>query len=792
MQLILGLILAFCVGNLSAKETALIFADIKSVAVNQTDSVSIKIKEPIIFKKTNRNLQSVKNAKTSQRIAVNSSSQGGKKTTLYLTDTRDNFRAVWFYLGAFYAFETYGVQIDSIVASSYGAWLASLWKSGYSLDDMQRLLLSKSSRTYFSAVDKSQKNPLNTSVLLPLADSGFPAWRGIWAFQTDSSGLQIRVPSLELDSLAIAEMKFRLLIEESLYRLPLSERVAIQMCSGEIQKISKEKSSLSVQTIVSTFPFSGNVYGTSCALPLPDSENELSENAVILSFVPMRETGNESPENLAAFYYANRELSYFKESVLTVRPHSLQNISEHSVQKSNSAPQSIAEQLMQSGFSAVEQKLSSFGLLQKLKPYKTKSDSAVAWFKLKPVTDSVRSEITEHLLSFWNPRDTGIQAAENFISSVSETPVYDSLRLTMSSDGSVSVYAVSPFISDLRLGGFGSNIIGASAALDWRLRYVNQFEYELGLFSFYGMSGFGVTPEMRLLRLLNGKFDFGFQYVYRNIEPLHSYFSGDRPEMKILKEEKSDFSLSLAYRPFDCWRISLQALVGNRHYSFDSLKVRVRPLSPMLKVTYQSDFFDAWFGSSGQSLEASFGLESDGASFGKGETVPIYQKFRFAASALYSPLSFLTFGGGAAFGANMYNEDGEDFPLSFGYNAIDMTLRQAIEATPWSTEWYFSAFRSHEFMLLRAHVGLHIVKKRKDQKFDCGAWLFTAYIRDFENSPVSDLKMNRFVLEPALYLAYRSISVYVGMQRILNVSDAEKFTEFENYNYFIRVGNFRF
>ena len=202
-------------------------------------------------------------------------------------------------------------------------------------------------------------------------------------------------------------------------------------------------------------------------------------------------------------------MSFLNSSILTIRPHFL--------------PENSPENWMQSGFSEVEKNLSAFASIQKLKPYETSSKSIAPWFRVIPVVDSVPSEIQPHLLSFWNYQDSGFSLVNNFISDVSQSPVYDSLKIQMHKNGTLQIEANSPFVLDLQAGGFGSSVFGPFLFGDFRIRYVNQFEYELGSNIFYGLQGFGVTPEFKLLRLLEGSFDFGIRYNYRNLKPLNSF-----------------------------------------------------------------------------------------------------------------------------------------------------------------------------------------------------------------------------------------------------------------------------
>ena len=60
------------------------------------------------------------------------------KTVLYLGGGE---RSPWFHLGVLYALEEYKIPVDSIVATSWGAWMGALWSLGVSIDDIQRLML---------------------------------------------------------------------------------------------------------------------------------------------------------------------------------------------------------------------------------------------------------------------------------------------------------------------------------------------------------------------------------------------------------------------------------------------------------------------------------------------------------------------------------------------------------------------------------------------------------------------------------------------------------------------------
>lgn len=671
-----------------------------------------------------------------------------EKTVLYVVDAPG---IEWFTLGALYAFETYGIVIDTVVGHSRGGLVLALWKAGFSPDDIQRFLRMEENE------DDSDFS------FLPLADEGFSGVEQTWAFFSDSLRMEIKQKKRP-DKKALREKKWKLRMEEILSRENFPKEFYTVDCSGE--KLAGE------EALLKTMPFTGNLFGRGCALPLPEAEAKGIH--WILTSLPVRFENEASKKSFSSeekiwAMQVSRELSYYEGAMLVLRPH-------HAEEK--------IDDWIQSGFNAVEKRLSVFSSVVELAPYETKNNTSLPWFRPELSLDSVRPELQEHLRSFWHA-DTGIFPAEKFLDEISAEPLYDSVSISMR-EGAFCVSASSSPLIRVRAGGFGSNIFGPIAALDARFRYVNQFEYELGALFFYGIGAKGVSPELRLFKLLSGQLDLGFRYEYAKLSPLKSYFSFDTYRTKILEESKRDLVLSVNYFPDSLFRVSFFARLGAREYKMSKRvsdeRVELRSLFPEFNINW-GRLKNKWFDPDGHLVSAFIGLESDGASFGVGESVPIYWKMGASFSMTRSLTDYLIFGLGGALGANIYREDGDEFPPSFGFEPIDWTLRQGIEATPWSSEWFFNELRSHEYALLRGHLGL--------SKGPFGAFFFFAYIRDFENANPY-LGKNRLVLEPALRFAFRSLSVYTGMHKTLDIDESSDFGELKTYRYFIRVGNYAF
>jgi NTE family protein len=71
-------------------------------------------------------------------------------------------------------------------------------------------------------------------------------------------------------------------------------------------------------------------------------------------------------------------------------------------------------------------------------------------------------------------------------------------------------------------------------------------------------------------------------------------------------------------------------------------------------------------------------------------------------------------------------------------------------------------------------------------------WVFGAYVRDFEENPTSLLGQDRFVLEPTLRFAYKSISLTAGMSRLVDRETLDELGDVMDYTFFVRVGNYPF
>ena len=213
-------------------------------------------------------------------------------------------------------------------------------------------------------------------------------------------------------------------------------------------------------------------------------------------------------------------------------------------------------------------------------------------------------------------------------------------------------------------------------------------------------------------------------------------------------------------------------------------KFDLYPASQKILYDFVLGDSSSWFANDVLAAHAELGLTSVGFDFGFNEHIPTfytaYADVRFAIS----PKPFVTVGATAAFGLDKYHKDGFGYvnPESFDIPALDNCIRQRIQATPWNSEWISPELVSHQYGLLRLQGGLHYRGS--------GLWIFGAYVRDFEENPTARLGKHRFVLEPALRFAYKSINIYAGMSRIVDADTFGDLKEFGDYDLFFRIGNY--
>ena len=698
------------------------------------------------------------------------------KSVLYLGGGE---RSPWFHLGALYALEEYKIPVDSIVATSWGAWMGALWSLGVSIDDIQRLMMD-SAVVEFVGVntihDKTEHDPFD----IPLSVEGIPSLRQRFSFYADSAGNVYRsMHALVPDTASIERSLSRLRFEETLYRQRGSFRIplTLQTCDSVIENPS-------YADIVASLPIAGNEKsGELCPyLALPQSR-KTQEAVLIVVTDPVR---YDLDGNVETRQLKNNVLSKLGDvQGVFIRSHSLRDTSRKA--------------MIQAGFSAVELRLREIiPLVDGRREYSDKQKSD-AWFVFNPVFDSLSSELHSAVSSYWNPKDTGFMAPANFAYSITSKAPYDTVSFNMQPDGDLLIdVGVHPTV-DVAVGGFGSNLIGANAYGEVSLNYVNQMEINLKLAGFYGTSSYGFRPRLELSNLISRRWKFGFGYDLMKLRFLKTFESDNIPgENKFKYETRNDLFLSARYAIDKMQSVEVKFLFGSREFElapsaipdedfFDDVVVNTSsnyetsPVTQSVRYSVQSGDEDEWFASNGYAANAYLGMNLIGVGFH--QRGPIHGIYAFDGKLSCAPSRNTSFTVGMAMGFNAYRDGGSfKYPKNFDNTAMEDRFRLHAAATPWSGDWLDSELSTHGYALLRMNGGVH--------RYGFGLWLSLAYFHDFEDKSTARLNPNKFVFEPALRYKYRSFTVYAGLNRIVDTDTFGDLKRFKNYRYFIRIGDY--
>lgn len=699
------------------------------------------------------------------------------RSVLYLSGGENS---PWFYLGVLYAIRDYRIPVDSVSGTSWGAWIGSLWTSDWNLDDIQRLLTEKDIAPYLAEDALSPSGMAFRMFPLPIAPTGVPALEMRFSLAVDTAGnASLRSRSLVPDTAALRYSLFKLRVQESLDRANAGAVVpfAASLCGKSLSGFPSD--------VLRTLPFKGNASaGDFCGI-VPDVPADPSVFAIVATPFPVRNAVRDTdPWRSAVIDAALSRLQKMPSPGVVIRPHSLMNLK-------------TPADWMKAGYKEVEARMGDFSpVMNRPRIYVASKDTLYPRFRYAPSFDSLPSEVYSHIAALWNPADTGFSAPENFARRLFAAPLYDSLQMNLESDGSLSIVARESPILDVKVGGFGSNVTGANVYGNILFNYVNQFEYRLSAAGFAGENSYGFSPEMQLRGMWQGNWNFYVRGDFAKYEPLRGYFSGDSADLRIYREKRSDASLGLDYALDSIRNIGVKVTVGNGKFvtALSSVygEMETRSLAPDLVYTESSAGYVPWFGSSGHSISGNAGFRSVNLAVNGMTSAPLYFSSSVDASAFVSPWRYLTFGGGAAGGVNIRRESGYGYEYPEKFNVSDDEEEYAIgnryrlheHPTPWSEEWNFTDLSSHHYGLVRASIGLH--------SGYFGAWIFGAYIRDFEDNPTIDLGVNRLILEPTLRAAYKSLEVRAGMSRLTDVDNVSDFKDFKNYRYFVKIGSFQF
>lgn len=696
------------------------------------------------------------------------------KSVLYLGGGE---RSPWFHLGALYALEEYKIPVDSIVATSWGAWMGALWSLGVSIDDIQRLMMD-SSIVEFVGVNTIHEKTEHNGFDIPLSTDGIPSIRQRFSFYADSAGNVYRsMHALVPDTVSIERSLSRLRFEESLYRQRGTYRIPFTLltCDSIIENPT-------YADIVASLPIAGNEKsGELCPyLAFPQAKNPQEASLIVVSD-PLR---YELDGNAEMRTLKKNVLAKLLDQGIFVRSHSIRDTSRKS--------------MIQAGFSAVEHSLRDIIPMVDGRREYTEKQKSEAWFAFNPVFDSLSAELHSSVLSYWNPKDTGFDAPRNFAYAIASKVPYDTVSFNMQPDGGLVIdVGVHPTL-DVAAGGFGSNVNGANAYGELTLNYVNQMEISFKLAGFYGTSSYGFCPRLDVSNLISHRWNFSFGYDLMKLRFLKSFENDYLPsENRFEYEKRNDLFLSARYAIDDMQSVEVKFLFGNREFElapsaipevdfFDeeyvntSSNYETDPMMQTVRYSFVNGDEKPWFASNGVAANASVGLNLIG--YGLHQRGPIYGIYTLDGKFSYTPTpnSSVTIGG--ALGFDAYRDGHFRFPKNFDNTAMEDRYRLHAAATPWSEDWLDPELATHGYAMLRLNGGVH--------RYGLGAWISFAYIHDFEDKATAKLNSNKFVFEPAIRYKYRSFTIYAGLNRIVDTETFSDVKRFKEYRYFIRIGDY--
>ena len=696
------------------------------------------------------------------------------KSVLYLGGGE---RSPWFHLGALYALEEYKIPVDSIVATSWGAWMGALWSLGVSIDDIQRLMMDPSI-VEFVGVNTIHEKTEHNVFDIPLSTDGTPSIRQRFSFYADSAGNVYRsMHALVPDTASIERSLSRLRFEESLYRQRGTYRIPFTLltCDSIIENPT-------YADIVASLPIAGNEKsGELCPyLAFPQAKNPQEASLIVVSD-PLR---YELDGNAEMRTLKKNVLAKLLDQGIFVRSHSIRDTSRKS--------------MIQAGFSAVEHSLRDIIPMVDGRREYTEKQKSEAWFAFNPVFDSLSAELHSSVLSYWNPKDTGFDAPRNFAYAIASKVPYDTVSFNMQPDGGLVIdVGVHPTL-DVAAGGFGSNVNGANAYGELTLNYVNQMEISFKLAGFYGTSSYGFCPRLDVSNLISHRWNFSFGYDLMKLRFLKSFENDYIPsENRFEYEKRNDLFLSARYAIDDMQSVEVKFLFGNREFElapsaipevdfFDeeyvntSSNYETNPMMQTVRYSFVNGDENPWFASNGVAANASVGLNLVG--YGFHQRGPIYGIYTLDGKFSYTPTpnSSVTISG--ALGFDAYRDGHFRFPKNFDNTAMEDRYRLHAAATPWSEDWLDPELATHGYAMLRLNGGVH--------RYGLGAWISFAYIHDFEDKATAKLNSNKFVFEPALRYKYRSFTIYAGLNRIVDTETFSDIKRFKEYRDFIRIGDY--
>ena len=292
--------------------------------------------------------------------------------------------AVWYHIGVLEAIEKFRIPIDTIVGSSWGAWIGALWSAGWSAQQIAHFMQEPDMAPLLHNHFSEKPSPTrNQSVLqnFHLADritGGFSGIEAQWKFRTALQGTPQFVPVQPLwDSLQQVNTWFKFRIQESLWRENVGSRIPFQVLSCNPSSPANELES----QVLESLPLQGNAQSGELCNPAIGLQHATPVIRLASVPTPLR-TSVTASHVWSQQVHQQRKLFWDQASPqwITLRPHRLHPDSLSNPQAMRSA-----------GFHALQSRLGEFSsLANRLKTY-TPQKAPPSQYQFQLVLDSIES-----------------------------------------------------------------------------------------------------------------------------------------------------------------------------------------------------------------------------------------------------------------------------------------------------------------------------------------------------------------------------------------------------------------
>jgi len=710
--------------------------------------------------------------------------------------------SAWYHLGVLEAVERYRIPVDTLVGSSWGAWIGALWSAGWSTAQIAEVLAEPEvermlERENLNVVPHTSSGGFWDHFTLSANTNGVSGVQASWKVRPGMQGAPVFEPYLDhADSAWNSDAWLRFRMQETMWREKPGRSIPFRvvLCSEDART-----STLSVESrVLASAPLMGNAHSGEICAAYPQ-EKSGSPTVLRIAAIPMPIRSEQAEQDLwKAQAYRNQRALWDSSASLwvSVRPHRL-----------DLAQTMDPQTLRRAGFEAFKSRLGDFAsLAQRLRYYHHNSGPLPSKFSYQPVFDSVESVYQGHLASFWS-QDTGLVAPQHFFTSLDNDGFYDSLGLVLGNGSDLLVRAKGAPQVTLGAGGFGTPFLGLNGVAMAALRWVDQFEYGLRVEGVYGQSVRGLRPSLRLGRLWQNRGDFFIEGDLINLSPMSSVLNLEPDLSRYLSEERRNLQLGVDYHLADRRNLRVATELGSAtletgmrewlnysEYSQNALKpIEATSLNLYSDFVDSSDGYEQWFATQGHRLHLVAGFRSVGIHVSGQTAAPLYLATQGEWEVMHPLKPNLSLGITAAGGLDMRRGPGgrvlypsviEIVPDQVPDPALDNRYRLRMGISPWYQQWWTSENTSHHFALLRGTFAWH--------RQGSGLFLMGGYVRDFESNPWSEFGADRLFLEPVARLRYRSLDLRAGLGRQVALENKNDLGSFKEYCYYIQLGTFNY